>query len=71
MSSDRNPENILGDIMSECPRCKVLEQQVAALKHRIASLNHIISDMSGPASIELENPYEDEHPLVRGWGEDK
>ena len=56
--------------MIECQRCKELEAQVAALKHRIASLNHIINDMSGP-TIELENPYEDEHPLVRGWGEDK
>ena len=57
--------------MSECPSYKELEAQIVELKRRIASLNRIISDMSGPATIELENPYEDEHPLVRGWGEDK
>ena len=55
----------------DCPRCKALEAEVAALKHRIVSLNRIISDMSGPASLELDNdPYEDEQPVVR-WGDDK
>jgi hypothetical protein len=55
----------------DCPRCKQLEAEVAALRHRIVSLNRIISDMSGPAALELDNdPYEDEQPVVR-WGDDK
>jgi hypothetical protein len=58
--------------MGDCPRCKELEATVAALKHRIGSLNRIISDMSGPAALELDDdPYEDEQPLVRHGGEER
>jgi hypothetical protein len=51
----------------DCPRCKQLEAEVAALRHRIVSLNRIITDMSGQAALELDNdPYEDEQPMIHG-----
>ena len=59
--------SVQGVDMSDCQRCKVLEAEVAALRHRIVSLNRIISDMSGPAALELDDdPYEDEQPMIRG-----
>ena len=52
--------------MSECPSYKELEAQIVELKRRIASLSRIISDLSGPAMLEMDDdPYEDEQPLVR------
>jgi hypothetical protein len=57
--------------MSDCQRCKLLEAEVAALRHRIVSLNRIISDMSGPAALELDDdPYADEAPLVHHMKDD-
>jgi hypothetical protein len=53
-----------------CPECEKLREQVEGLKARVRALSLIIRDMSGPAAIELDNPYEDEQPVVR-WGDDK
>jgi hypothetical protein len=54
----------------ECPECKILRRQNAALIAKIHQLRMLLQEAGGEPPNLYDDPYEDEQPLVP-WGSDR